>query len=81
MRNEDSLIPEEVFLTRNPSPVAVKVTIPMMPEKSEWKLTGQDDEFHAAVIGDRGQFEGEIAGRDKHGTCQAEVVLRCFTQV
>ncbi|KAK9874570.1 hypothetical protein WA026_005403 [Henosepilachna vigintioctopunctata] len=41
MRNEDSLIPEEVFLLRNPSPVSVKVTIPMIPEKTEWKLTGQ----------------------------------------
>ncbi|CAH1990541.1 unnamed protein product [Acanthoscelides obtectus] len=41
MRNEDSLIPEEVFMSRNPNPVNVKVTIPMMPEKSEWKLTGQ----------------------------------------
>ncbi|XP_030749442.1 splicing factor 3A subunit 1-like [Sitophilus oryzae] len=41
MRNEDSLVPEEVFLARNPSPVMVKVTIPMMPEKSEWKLSGQ----------------------------------------
>ncbi|XP_050303574.1 splicing factor 3A subunit 1 [Anthonomus grandis grandis] len=41
MRNEDSLVPEEVFLTRNPNPVSLKVQIPMMPEKSEWKLTGQ----------------------------------------
>lgn len=41
IRNEDSLVPEEVFLTRNPSPVSVKVTIPVVPEKSEWKLTGQ----------------------------------------
>lgn len=62
MRNEDSLIPEEVFLARNPvsaflgqptrspeglylawfqSPVSIKVAIPMMPEKSEWKLNGQ----------------------------------------
>ncbi|KAJ8955651.1 hypothetical protein NQ314_006860 [Rhamnusium bicolor] len=41
MRNEDSLIPEEVFLSRNPHPVSVKVSVPVMPEKSEWKLTGQ----------------------------------------
>lgn len=41
MRNEDSLVPEEVFLARNPGPVSVKVTIPMMPEKTEWKLSGQ----------------------------------------
>ncbi|KAF7280365.1 splicing factor 3a subunit 1 [Rhynchophorus ferrugineus] len=41
MRNEDSLVPEEVFLARNPSPVTVKVTIPVMPEKTEWKLNGQ----------------------------------------
>lgn len=41
MRNEDSLIPEEVFLSRNPNAVTIKVTVPVMPEKSEWKLTGQ----------------------------------------
>ncbi|KAF5273036.1 hypothetical protein FQR65_LT04778 [Abscondita terminalis] len=41
MRNEDSLIPEEVFLARNTSPVTLKVSIPMQPEKSEWKLAGQ----------------------------------------
>ncbi|XP_044755983.1 splicing factor 3A subunit 1 [Coccinella septempunctata] len=40
-RNEDSLVPEEVFLARNPSPVNIKVSIPVAPEKSEWKLNGQ----------------------------------------
>ncbi|KAL1517163.1 hypothetical protein ABEB36_000962 [Hypothenemus hampei] len=41
IRNEDSLVPEEIFIARNPSPVSIKVTIPVMPEKSEWKLNGQ----------------------------------------
>ncbi|KAK5650904.1 hypothetical protein RI129_001933 [Pyrocoelia pectoralis] len=41
MRNEDSLIPEEVFLARNTNPVTLKVSIPMQPEKTEWKLAGQ----------------------------------------
>ncbi|XP_066149646.1 splicing factor 3A subunit 1 [Euwallacea fornicatus] len=41
MRNEDSLIPEEIFVARNPGPIGIKVAIPMMPEKSEWKLNGQ----------------------------------------
>ncbi|XP_031357807.1 splicing factor 3A subunit 1-like isoform X1 [Photinus pyralis] len=41
MRNEDSLIPEEVFLARNTNPVSIKVTIPLQPEKTEWKLAGQ----------------------------------------
>ncbi|CAH0553305.1 unnamed protein product [Brassicogethes aeneus] len=41
MRNEDSLVPEEVFLARNPSPVSIKVAIPVIPDKPEWKLTGQ----------------------------------------
>ncbi|XP_022904768.1 splicing factor 3A subunit 1 [Onthophagus taurus] len=41
MRNEDSLIPEAVFLARNTSPVTIKITIPLNPEKSEWKLNGQ----------------------------------------
>ncbi|CAH1099665.1 unnamed protein product [Psylliodes chrysocephalus] len=41
LRNEDSLIPENVFLSRNPSQVSIKVSIPHIPEKSEWRLTGQ----------------------------------------
>lgn len=41
MRNEDSLIPEEVFLARNTNPVTLKVSIPLQPEKTEWKLSGQ----------------------------------------
>ncbi|CAG9836319.1 unnamed protein product [Diabrotica balteata] len=41
MRNEDSLIPEKVFLARHQSQVAIKISIPHMPEKSEWKLTGK----------------------------------------
>ncbi|XP_065169774.1 splicing factor 3A subunit 1 [Atheta coriaria] len=40
-RNEDSLIPEELFLAKNPASLSVKVNIPMAPEKSEWKLAGQ----------------------------------------
>ncbi|GLV44318.1 Splicing factor 3a subunit 1 [Carabus blaptoides fortunei] len=41
LRNEDSLIPEDVFLARNASPVTFKVIVPAMPEKSEWRLNGQ----------------------------------------
>lgn len=41
MRNEDSLVPEAVFLSRNPAPVAMKIACPSLPDKSEWKLTGQ----------------------------------------
>ncbi|XP_050506263.1 splicing factor 3A subunit 1 isoform X2 [Diabrotica virgifera virgifera] len=41
MRNEDSLIPEKLFLARHQSQVAIKISIPHMPEKSEWKLTGK----------------------------------------
>ncbi|XP_018321307.1 splicing factor 3A subunit 1 [Agrilus planipennis] len=49
VRNEDSLVPEEVFLSRNPNPVNIKVTIPVMPEKSEWKLAGQVLSFTLAL--------------------------------
>ncbi|XP_056642343.1 splicing factor 3A subunit 1 [Diorhabda sublineata] len=41
LRNEDSLIPEEIFLSRNPNQISVKVSIPHMPEKTEWRLTGK----------------------------------------
>ncbi|CAG9857484.1 unnamed protein product [Phyllotreta striolata] len=41
LRNEDSLVPENVFLSRNPSQVSIKISVPVMPEKSEWRLKGQ----------------------------------------
>ncbi|KAM8864836.1 splicing factor 3A subunit 1 isoform 1-T2 [Synchiropus picturatus] len=41
MKTEENLIPEEEFLRRNKGPVAVKVQVPNMQDKSEWKLTGQ----------------------------------------
>ncbi|CAF88067.1 unnamed protein product, partial [Tetraodon nigroviridis] len=41
MKSEDNLIPEEEFLRRNKGPVAVKVQVPNMQDKSEWKLSGQ----------------------------------------
>ncbi|CAH2294957.1 splicing factor 3A subunit 1 [Pelobates cultripes] len=41
MKNEDSLMPEEEFLRRNKGPVTVKVQVPNMQDKTEWKLGGQ----------------------------------------
>uniref|UniRef100_A0A8C5DUX0 Splicing factor 3A subunit 1 n=1 Tax=Gouania willdenowi TaxID=441366 RepID=A0A8C5DUX0_GOUWI len=41
MKTEDNLIPEDEFLRRNKGPVAVKVQVPNMQDKSEWKLNGQ----------------------------------------
>ncbi|XP_028680173.1 splicing factor 3A subunit 1 [Erpetoichthys calabaricus] len=41
MKTEDSLIPEEEFLLRNKAPVTVKVQVPNMQDKTEWKLNGQ----------------------------------------
>ncbi|XP_066544884.1 splicing factor 3A subunit 1 isoform X2 [Amia ocellicauda] len=41
MKSEDNLIPEEEFLRRNKGPVAVKVQVPNMQDKTEWKLNGQ----------------------------------------
>ncbi|XP_014252528.1 splicing factor 3A subunit 1 [Cimex lectularius] len=40
-KTEDSLIPEEQYLQQNKGPVVFKVMVPMMSEKSEWKLNGQ----------------------------------------
>ncbi|XP_041084244.1 splicing factor 3A subunit 1-like [Polyodon spathula] len=41
MKSEDNLIPEEEFLHRNKAPVTVKVQVPNMQDKTEWKLNGQ----------------------------------------
>ncbi|XP_043571599.1 splicing factor 3A subunit 1 [Chiloscyllium plagiosum] len=41
MKSEENLIPEEEFLRRNKSPVTVKIQVPNMQDKSEWKLNGQ----------------------------------------
>lgn len=41
LRTEDSLIPEQQFLTRNKGPVQLNIVVPMMTEKAEWKLNGQ----------------------------------------
>ena len=40
-RTEENLVPEGEFLARNPSPVTMKVAVPNMPDKPEWKLEGQ----------------------------------------
>ncbi|XP_032899211.1 splicing factor 3A subunit 1 [Amblyraja radiata] len=41
MKSEDNLIPEEEFLRRSKGPVTVKIQVPNMQDKSEWKLNGQ----------------------------------------
>uniref|UniRef100_A0A8C5PGN1 Splicing factor 3A subunit 1 n=1 Tax=Leptobrachium leishanense TaxID=445787 RepID=A0A8C5PGN1_9ANUR len=41
MKTEDNLMPEEEFLRRNKGPVTVKVQVPNMQDKTEWKLGGQ----------------------------------------
>ncbi|XP_066500734.1 splicing factor 3A subunit 1 [Hoplias malabaricus] len=41
MKTEDNLMPEEEFLRKNKGPVAVKVQVPNMQDKTEWKLSGQ----------------------------------------
>uniref|UniRef100_A0A6J0U6T9 Splicing factor 3A subunit 1 isoform X1 n=1 Tax=Pogona vitticeps TaxID=103695 RepID=A0A6J0U6T9_9SAUR len=41
LKSEDSLMPEEEFLRRNKGPVTVKVQVPNMQDKTEWKLNGQ----------------------------------------
>ncbi|XP_043924458.1 splicing factor 3A subunit 1 [Protopterus annectens] len=41
MKTEDSLIPEEEFLRRHKGPVMVRIQVPNMQDKTEWKLCGQ----------------------------------------
>jgi len=41
MKTEDNLMPEEEYLRRNKGPVTVKVQVPNMQDKTEWKLSGQ----------------------------------------
>lgn len=38
---EDSLVPEEVWAARHPAPVPLKVAVPALPDKAEWRLNGQ----------------------------------------
>ncbi|KAL8625577.1 splicing factor 3a, subunit 1 [Nucella lapillus] len=44
-KTEDNLIPEEIFLQKNKGPVMVKVMVPNVSDKPEWKLNGQTLEF------------------------------------
>ncbi|XP_038052884.1 splicing factor 3A subunit 1-like [Patiria miniata] len=40
-KTEESLMPEDQFLARNKGPVVFKVMVPPMPDKPEWKCSGQ----------------------------------------
>lgn len=40
-RQEDNLIPEDIFMQRHKSPVTIQVQIPNVTDKPEWKLNGQ----------------------------------------
>lgn len=41
MRSEETLMPEAQFLVKYKSPVSLKVAVPNMSEKPEWRLKGQ----------------------------------------
>ncbi|XP_077456664.1 splicing factor 3A subunit 1 [Stigmatopora argus] len=41
MKTEDNLMPEDEFLRRHKGPVPVKIQVPNMQDKTEWKLAGQ----------------------------------------
>lgn len=45
LRTEDSLEPEEQYLAKVQGPITFKIMCPAMPEKAEWKLTGQTIEL------------------------------------
>ncbi|KAJ8935262.1 hypothetical protein NQ318_007072 [Aromia moschata] len=78
MRNEDSLVPEEVFLSRNPGPVAVKVTIPMMPEKSEWKLSGQMLSFTLPLAESVANLKSKLQEETNMPPAKQKAVLRHY---
>lgn len=40
-RQEDNLIPEDVFLQHHKGPVTIQVQVPHVSDKPEWKLNGQ----------------------------------------
>ncbi|XP_070565002.1 splicing factor 3A subunit 1-like [Ptychodera flava] len=40
-KTEDTLMPEQQYLAKNPGPVTFKVQVPNLPDKPEWKLSGQ----------------------------------------
>lgn len=40
-RQEDHLIPEDVFMQCHKSPVTIQVQVPNLSDKPEWKLNGQ----------------------------------------
>ncbi|XP_067668846.1 splicing factor 3A subunit 1-like [Haliotis asinina] len=44
-KTEDNLMPEEEFLKKNKGPVTIKVAVPNVPDKPEWKLKGQKLDF------------------------------------
>lgn len=59
-RSEESLIPEQVFLTRYLSPVNFKVMVPMIPDKPEWKLNGQMLSIVMALTDNIGNLKSRI---------------------
>lgn len=40
-RQEDHLIPEEIFIQQHKSPITIQVQVPNSTDKPEWKLNGQ----------------------------------------
>lgn len=40
-RQEDHLIPEDIFMQSHKSPVTIQVQCPTVTDKPEWKLSGQ----------------------------------------
>lgn len=40
-RQEDSLVPEDVFMQHHKSPITIQVQVPTSSDKPEWKLNGQ----------------------------------------
>lgn len=40
-RQEDNLIPEDVFMQHHKSPITIQVQVPSSTDKPEWKLNGQ----------------------------------------
>jgi len=49
-KTEDSLIPEQEFISKNKGPVTFRVQVPVVSDKPEWKLNGQVLAFTLPII-------------------------------
>jgi len=59
-KTEESLIPEMQFISRHPGPVNIRVTVPKVEDKPEWKLNGQTLNFTFGIRDNIGALKAKI---------------------